>query len=167
MGECNPTLFVDAFGGDSNDGWGEDYVSARWLRLFYVNLTMASTPTTPTTGSDLTYTFSYTIENGPNLINPIPATNAYITSAVPTSTTYVSCSGGASCTQSGGIVTWTLPTPIIPTATGVVTLVVQVDSAGAIQNESYLHLDEGLCDTSNVQNDAKPTAVTLSSFAAG
>jgi hypothetical protein len=166
-GTCRDHLWMQFHAGSNEDQVSDDAAPDNdYVRLFYVDLTMASTPTTPTVGSDLTYTLNYTIENSSDLINPIPANNTYITSTVPTGTTYNSCSGGASCSQSGGIVTWTLATPIIPPATGVVTLVVQVDSEGTVQNESYLHLDEGLCDTSSVQNDVHPTAVTLSSFTA-
>jgi uncharacterized repeat protein (TIGR01451 family) len=156
--------------GSSMDGIAEDGLDIGYLRLFYVDLVMASTAPTVAAGYEITYTINYTIENSSNLINPIPATSATITSTVPDGTTYVSHTGGQS--QSGptnGVVMWTLASPITPTvsseATGVVTLVVEVDSpVSTIENEAFMHIDEGLCDTDSETD--YPTYVSLDSFTA-
>lgn len=57
-----------------------------------------------TPGSTTTYTLAVTNA----ATNSVPATNVVVKDPVPDGTTYVSCSGGTSCGQSGGIVTYTI-----------------------------------------------------------
>jgi uncharacterized repeat protein (TIGR01451 family) len=55
------------------------------------------------------------------------AQSAIITDALPANTTYVSCAGGVSCGQAGGVVTWNLGN-LNPNASGTVTLTLTVAS---------------------------------------
>lgn len=168
-GVCRDQLWMYSLVGSDNDGWSEDELSPTWKRLFYVDLLMDRVPDQPHVGDYVTYTISYVISNSNDVVNSIPVNNAHITSTVPSGTSHVEHTGGES--QSGpdanGVVTWTLATPITPTVsaqeTGVVTLVVQVDSEqSSVNNEAYLRMDEGLCDTD--LDDFGPTAITFSSL---
>ena len=85
------------------------------------------------TGTPLLYTLSYA-NTGPG-----EATNVVITDVVPLSTTYNSCSG-ASCSMSGGVVTWNVET-VAAYSSGTVQFTVTVDgflpSGSFITNDDY------------------------------
>ncbi len=65
-----------------------------------LSISKSGTPGTVLTGKVITYTLAYA-NNG-----PAGATNVTITDQVPVNTTYLDCSGGTSCSQDGGVVTW-------------------------------------------------------------
>jgi uncharacterized repeat protein (TIGR01451 family) len=70
-------------------------------------------------GARLTYTISYTVTGNE------AASSATISDTVPVNTWYANCYGGVSCSESSGVVRWSLGT-VNPGASGVVTLVVTV-----------------------------------------
>jgi uncharacterized repeat protein (TIGR01451 family) len=78
------------------------------------------------------------------------------------STTYQACYGGRSCGHAGGVVTWSPGRPVIPPASGVVTLVVRVDSgvpAGAfIYNAVAITDTSGLTDTDDITTPVQTRA---------
>jgi uncharacterized repeat protein (TIGR01451 family) len=80
-------------------------------------------------GGVLTYTLAWSLSGSE------VATGVVITDALPANTSYVGCSGGVSCTRSGGIITWTLGTQAI-NASGTVTLV--VSAANPLPNGTLL-----------------------------
>jgi uncharacterized repeat protein (TIGR01451 family) len=86
------------------------------------------------TGNVLTYTLTY--QNG----GPAQATNVVITDVVPLSTTYQTCTPAAICSQSGGLVTWTLSS-LAANTSGQLKLGVIVDSdletGDIITNDDY------------------------------
>lgn len=88
----------------------------------FVQLALAKTvtPTVATPGGLLTYTISYGVTG-----NTV-AVSVTVRDAVPANTTYESCSG-APCSQSGGVVVWTLGNKAPPNS-GNVTLVVRAVS---------------------------------------
>ena len=93
----------------------------------------ASTAVTPIAPGDLiTYTITY-VNSG-----SYQSTNTQVHDTLPANTIYVSCLG-APCSESGGLVTWSLgDVPV--TTTGYVTMVVQVDPAAGsttIVNNTY------------------------------
>ena len=68
-----------------------------------LSISKTASPDPVLTGNDLVYTLYYT-NSGPS-----EATNVVITDVTPANTTYQSC-GGAACSESGGIVSWSLST---------------------------------------------------------
>ncbi len=90
------------------------------------NLTITKSPSdNPAQAGDvLTYTLQYGVTGNE------PAPEVVITDTYPANSAYITCEGGNDCGETSpgsGIVTWNLGT-LDPVATGVVTLVVQVDS---------------------------------------
>lgn len=65
-------------------------------------------------------------------------TNPVVTDTLPLSTTYVSCGGGSSCGEAGGVVQWTLD-DLGPGASVTLDLYVQVDASasGTLTNAAY------------------------------
>lgn len=84
-----------------------------------VTLEKTDEPDAVQAGNMLTYTLNW--ENTGNA----PVSGLMITDNVPADTTYYSCSGGNSCSENGGVVTWDLGTQN-PGANGSVELVVTV-----------------------------------------
>jgi uncharacterized repeat protein (TIGR01451 family) len=86
------------------------------------------------TGRLITYTLHYANSG------PAAATNVVITDVVPLSTTYETCSGGVTCGESNGLVSWTIGT--VPDNTdATVSFSVRVsetlETGAVIRNEDY------------------------------
>jgi len=96
-------------------------------------------------GDLLTYTIQYGVTGDE------PAPNVIISDTYPTNSTYVSCSP-APCSESGGTATWNLGT-IDPVASGVVTLVVQVNSPQPDNTPLNNHVEIGDGDGEFAQFD--------------
>ena len=90
-----------------------------------LSLSMTSSPATPSVGSNVTFTI--TVANG----GPNDATNVVVNDFLPAGLTYVSNDGGAS--NSGGTVTWTLPT-LANGATATINIVATVNPSGSRVN---------------------------------
>jgi len=107
-----------------------------------ITKTTALTQVAP--GELLTYTLAWDVTGNE------PADNVTISDTIPANTTYVSCAGGTGCSESGGLVLWTLGT-VSPTASNVVTLVVRPAAIlynGTIITNGVLITDSsGLTDT--------------------
>ncbi len=88
---------------------------------------MTSSPATPIVGSNVTFTITVT-NSGPN-----DATNVVVNDFLPAGLTYVSNDGGAS--NSGGTVTWTLPT-LATGATATINIVATVNPSGSRVNSA-------------------------------
>ena len=120
-----------------------------------LSVTKAASPSPVQAGDRLTYTLAYTVTGNE------PAFGVTISDTVPQSTTYQACSGGLSCGQMGGVVTWYLNT-VNPPASGVVTMVVRVDSgvpAGAfIYNAVAITDTSGLTDTDDLTTPVQTRA---------
>ncbi|MBO9361946.1 MAG: DUF11 domain-containing protein, partial [Thermoflexus sp.] len=116
--------------------------------------TKTADPAVVQAGDRLTYTLAWAVTGNQ------PAFGVTISDTVPVSTTYVACSG-APCAESGGVVTWALST-VNPPASGVVTLVVQVDSAALsgtlIYNAATITDTSGLSDTDDTNTPVQTRA---------
>ncbi|HLF90345.1 MAG TPA: SdrD B-like domain-containing protein, partial [Anaerolineales bacterium] len=122
-----------------------------------LSISKSDSPDPVLTGNDLVYTLHYANTG------PASATNAIITDTVPMSTTYQSCSGGSSCNENSGIVTWNLGA-IPANSSGDVFLTVRVDdflaTGTVITNDDYgLKSDQsgfvaGAAETTLVNRDA-------------
>lgn len=113
-----------------------------WLRV-----DKAAVPAHPIAPGDLlTYTLTY--EN----YGTDSAYNVIIKDQLPAQVTYVSCSGGDSCSQSGGLVTWNLAEVPVDTVSSVrVVVQVNADTAGQTAlNVNY-----------TIQSDRLPVAETI------
>jgi uncharacterized repeat protein (TIGR01451 family) len=86
-----------------------------------LSVTKTASPSPVQAGELLTYTLAWAVSGNE------PAFGVTISDTVPQSTTYQACYGGLSCGYAGGVVTWALGDQY-PPASGVVTLVVRVDS---------------------------------------
>ena len=64
------------------------------------------------------------------------ATSVTATDVVPANTTYVTCTGGASCNQAAGTVTWNIGT-LAPGATATISYTVATSSAPAVSDTDY------------------------------
>jgi len=110
-------------------------------------ITKTAEPAVVQAGELLTYTLAWAVSGNE------PAFGVTISDTVPVSTTYVDCYGGLSCGESGGVVTWALGDQY-PPASGVVTLVVRVDSplvsGTVIYNAVAITDTSGLTDTDEV-----------------
>ena len=93
-----------------------------------------------------TTTYTMVVTNAAS--NSVPATSVQVQDSVPAGTTYVSCAGGTSCSQSGGVVTWNVPT-IVAGGTATVTMTVTVDRPavyGGIVSNAAVVTATGLTD---------------------
>jgi uncharacterized repeat protein (TIGR01451 family)/fimbrial isopeptide formation D2 family protein len=119
-----------------------------------LSITKTADPAVVQAGDRLTYTLAWAVTGNQ------PAFGVTISDTVPVSTTYVACSG-APCAESGGVVTWALST-VNPPASGVVTLVVQVDSAALsgtlIYNAATITDTSGLSDTDDTNTPVQTRA---------
>jgi len=97
-------------------------------------------------GDPLTYTIQYGVTGNE------PAPNVVIEDTYPANSAYVDCDGGLSCSEDSGIVTWNLGT-LDPVASGVVTLVVQVNSPQPDHTPLENHVEIGDDDGEFAQFD--------------
>jgi uncharacterized repeat protein (TIGR01451 family) len=92
-------------------------------------------------GRHITYTLTVT-----NPAGAVTATNVAVTDLVPANTSYVSCAGGASCSQSSGTVTWIIGTMNGGTSVPL-TMIVTVNSPAfdgdSIDNSATVSADNG------------------------
>jgi uncharacterized repeat protein (TIGR01451 family)/fimbrial isopeptide formation D2 family protein len=120
-----------------------------------LSVTKTASPSPVQAGELLTYTLAWAVSGNE------PAFGVTISDTVPPSTTYQACYGGLSCGESGGVVTWALGDQY-PPASGVVTLVVRVDSgvpAGAfIYNAVAITDTSGLTDTDDITTPVQTRA---------
>ena len=112
-----------------------------------ISLSKSAAPSPVQAGDLLTYTIAYTVTGNE------PAFDVTISDTLPLGTTYQDCHGGLSCGPTGGVVTWYLSS-VNPPASGVVTLVVQVDAslpAGAVLTNAVTITDTSrLSDTDEI-----------------
>jgi conserved repeat domain len=120
-----------------------------------LSVTKTASPSPVQDGELLTYTLAWAVSGNE------PAFGVTISDTVPQSTTYQACYGGLSCGHAGGVVTWALGNQY-PPASGVVTLVVRVDSgvpAGAfIYNAVAITDTSGLTDTDDITTPVQTRA---------
>ncbi len=107
-------------------------------------------------GDRLTYTLAWAVSGNE------PAFGVTVSDTVPVSTTYVACYPAAICSESGGLVTWSLGT-VNPPASGVVTLVVQV--ASPLVSGTVLYNAVAITDTSGLTDTDDITTPVQSSHA--
>ncbi|MGC8799430.1 MAG: hypothetical protein ACP5UR_04205, partial [Chloroflexus sp.] len=99
-------------------------------------------------GQTLTYTLTFT-NTSHTTPSPGAAFNVVITDTLPTGVSYQSCSMGSlagSCSESGGVVTFTLTNPVVAGSSGTVSVTVQVDpgAGGSITNTATLSYTDQL-----------------------
>ncbi|MEI8307796.1 MAG: DUF11 domain-containing protein, partial [Chloroflexales bacterium] len=101
-------------------------------------------------GDLLTYTINYTNTSDVSA-NPGSANHVVIKDTIPTNTTYVSCSipvADGTCSQAGGVVTYTLSHHVVPGASGSVQVTVQVKptviGGESVVNNLTLDYNDGL-----------------------
>ncbi|OAN46067.1 hypothetical protein A6A03_02070 [Chloroflexus islandicus] len=104
-------------------------------------------------GQTLTYQIQFSNQSNltrvPPNARPGAAFNVVITDAIPAQTSFVGCSMNGlngSCSESGGVVTFTLTDPVIAGASGTVLVTVQVNAgaAGSITNTATLNYRDQL-----------------------
>ncbi|MBC7228180.1 MAG: DUF11 domain-containing protein, partial [Thermoflexales bacterium] len=112
-----------------------------------LSVTKTADPAAVQAGDLLTYTLAWTVDGNE------PAFGVTVSDTVPVSTTYVACSGGLSCGEASGVVTWSLGDQY-PPASGAVTLVVRMDSplvsGTVIYNAVVITDTSGLTDTDDI-----------------
>jgi uncharacterized repeat protein (TIGR01451 family)/fimbrial isopeptide formation D2 family protein len=120
-----------------------------------LSVTKTADPAVVQAGELLTYTLAWSVSGNE------PAFGVTISDTVPVSTTYVGCEPAAVCAESGGVVTWGLGDQY-PPASGVVTLVVRVDSplvsGTVIYNAVAITDTSGLTDTDEVTTPVQTRA---------
>ena len=85
-----------------------------------LSITKVATPTPAIAGSQITYTIFYSITGDEPSLTPT------IRDTLPPSTTFASCTGG--CVVNTSVVSWSLGGAVVPTTTGMFTLVLNVAS---------------------------------------
>jgi uncharacterized repeat protein (TIGR01451 family) len=129
---------------DSGGITDTDTVTTPVVTSHAISVTKSAFPSPVQAGDWLTYTIAWGVAG--NELAP----DVTISDTVPQNTTYQSCYGGLSCNQSSGLVIWSLGT-LTPPASGVVTLVVQVDGSLArgtlLTNTVTITDSSGLTDT--------------------
>ncbi|MGB9889027.1 MAG: isopeptide-forming domain-containing fimbrial protein, partial [Anaerolineae bacterium] len=112
-----------------------------------LSVTKTASPSPVQAGDLLTYSLAWAVTGNE------PAFGVTISDTVPVSTTYVACYPAGICSESGGVVTWSLGDQF-PPASGVVTLVVRVNSplvSGTVLYNAVAITDtSGLTDTDEV-----------------
>jgi uncharacterized repeat protein (TIGR01451 family)/fimbrial isopeptide formation D2 family protein len=108
-----------------------------------LSVTKTADPVVVQAGGLLTYTLAWSVSGNE------PAFGVTISDTVPVSTTYVGCEPAAVCAESGGVVTWGLGDQY-PPASGVVTLVVRVDSG--VPAGAFIYNAVAITDTSGLTN---------------
>ena len=133
-------------------------VARPWLRVDKV--VAPAHPVAP--GNTITYTLTY--END----GTDPAYNVIIKDQLPAQVTYVGCSGGDSCGQSGGLVTWNLAEVPVDTV-GSVQVVVQVKPGTAGQtavNADYTIQSDRLPVDETITGESVSSAILAPHLAA-
>ncbi len=106
---------------DANGGVpASSTVTTTVISTHTLHLLKSDNPDPVDAGATLTYTLAYSVTG-----NEI-AQSVTLTDAVPANTAYDTCSGGVTCNQSGGVVTWTLNN-LNPGAAGTLTMTVLVN----------------------------------------
>jgi uncharacterized repeat protein (TIGR01451 family) len=100
-------------------------------------------------GQTLTYQIQFANQSNVTQQRPGAAFNVVITDTLPAQTTFVGCSMNGfdgSCSESGGVVTFTLTDPVVAGANGTVAVTVQVNAAasGSITNTATLNYQDQL-----------------------
>ena len=94
---------------------------------------------------------------------PEVALGARMSDTVPLNTSYVSCAGGTGCASTGSpagsVVSWTLGN-LAPGATGIVTLVVQINGAPLVSGTRIINT-AAITDISGI---TKTSTVTVTAF---
>ena len=138
----NAALITDTQGITDTDTVDTPVESAHTLVL-----TKTAEPALVQAGDLLTYTLAWSVAGNE------PALGVTISDTVPANSVFDSCNGGLTCVESGGLVTWGLGDQN-PPASGVVTLVVRVDTpllTGTVLFNAALITDtQGLTDTDTV-----------------
>ena len=109
-------------------------------------------PATIQAGQVLNYSIAWAVTGNE------PAPTVIITDAVPANTTYAGCGGGA-CSQTGGIVTWTLGN-LVPGNSGTATMAVTVGSP--LANGTVITNTARISDASN-RNATSSATTTVTS----
>jgi uncharacterized repeat protein (TIGR01451 family) len=112
-----------------------------------------SAPSAIGAGQVMTYTIEY------NVIGNEPAPNLVITDAVPANTTFVTCAGGVSCSQAGGVATWNLGN-LVPGNSGAVTLRVTVNTP--LPDGTVINNTARIFDTDGASAQANASTVVTS-----
>lgn len=137
-GAVQPELWLGAEAGASNDRVSEDGTLA--FLVLGIDITNIC-PTPFVVGDPATFDIDYTIV--PTGTYPV-ATNVVITAPVPAGTTYSGCTGG-SCSESGGLITWSLGT-LPKGTTGTVSFQAVPNVTGGITTDAIITIAEGLRD---------------------
>ena len=110
-------------------------------------LAKTATPDPVEAGARLTYTLAYTVTGNET------ALGVTLSDTVPANTAYQTCSGGLTCDESGGVVTWDLGDQA-PGASGTVTFTVNVDSplpdGTIIENTALITDTQDITDTDDI-----------------
>ena len=112
--------------------------------------TLDKTTTTPfiTPGDTITWTIAYTNYGTEN------SSSTFITDVLPEGFSYSSCTGGASCSELAGVVTWDIGTVALG-ASGSVT----VTAVGGVLNETFLYPNPAL-NTATITWSKDSTGIT-------
>ncbi len=120
-----------------------------------LSIAKSANPSPVQAGDLLTYTLAWAVSGNE------PAFGVTISDTVPANTSYVTCYPTGICGLSGGVVTWSLGDQY-PPASGVVTLVVRVDSAvlsgTLIYNAVAITDTSGITDTDEITTPVETSA---------
>lgn len=133
-----PELWIRGFADSDLDALSEDDTVA----LLVLGIDIANICPTPfVVGDPATFDIDFTIV--PSGTYPV-ATNVVITAPVPAGTTYSGCSGGP-CSESGGLITWSLGT-LPKGTTGTVSFQAVPNVTSGITTDAFITIAEGLRD---------------------
>ncbi len=121
-----------------------------------LSVVKTASPSPVRAGELLTYTIAWAVTGNE------PAFGVTVSDTVPVSTTYVACYPAGICSESGGVVVWSLGDQY-PPASGVVTLVVQV--ASPLVSGTVLYNAVAITDTSGLADTDEVTTPVQSSHA--
>jgi uncharacterized repeat protein (TIGR01451 family) len=122
-----------------------------------MTVTKTDGKTLTATGNSLTYTITYTnTASGPSAGS---AVTVVLQDTLPTNTTYVSCSipvADGSCSQAGGVVTYTLSHTVVPGASGQVqtTVTVNTGTSSTVVNTVTLNYKDSAGNTKTPVSDS-------------
>jgi len=140
-------LYNAAFISDTQGITDTDDITTPVTSWHNLIITKTAIPSPVAAGTLLTYTLAWSVTGNE------PALGVTISDTVPQSTTYQTCNGGLFCGQASGVVTWYLNT-VSPPASGVVTMVVLVDSPlltdTVLYNAVFISDTQGITDTDEI-----------------